>query len=206
MTRLTCALKEVAVSSRVFISGALGLAGGVCCCGGGGGAGGVVCAQASDEINRHPKTDSELMVTTACHFSGRIGQTCRGSCRTGEELVKCEAVPSSRRRGERRESAENTKPKTAAVNGVAASSSVRFRGRGEQSRFGKSVTAFSPEFCNSLRRQETGVRRLAEGVRRQESGVGMEMAFAGPERWADRTTRAAPSGKEAAWTLLTPDS
>ena len=38
---------------------------------------------------------------------------------------------------ERRESAENTKPITATVNGAAGSSSVRFRGRGEQSRLGK---------------------------------------------------------------------
>ncbi len=47
-------------------------------------------------------------------------------CRTRKEHVKCEAVPSPRSRGERRESAENTKPKTATVNEAAGSSSVRF--------------------------------------------------------------------------------
>ncbi len=67
----------------------------------------------------------------------------RGSCRTRKEHVKCEAVHSPRRRGQRRESAENTKPKTATGNGAAGSSSVRLRGRGEQSRFGKILRPWS---------------------------------------------------------------
>src|ERR1017187_7741922 len=69
-TKLTCDLKA-AVSSRVFISGALRLAG--ACCGGKGGAGGgTVCACAVAN-SRHPTTDSGFIVYPDCHFSGRRG-------------------------------------------------------------------------------------------------------------------------------------
>src|ERR1035438_4099891 len=70
ITRLTCDLKA-AVSSRVFISVALGLAG-ACCGGNGGPGGGTVCACAIAN-SRHPTTDSGFMIYPDCHFSGLGG-------------------------------------------------------------------------------------------------------------------------------------
>src|ERR1017187_4482427 len=65
MTRVTCDLKAGAVSSRVFISGALGLAG--ACGGGNGGAGGgTVCARTVAD-SRHTTKSGRFMVHPDWH-------------------------------------------------------------------------------------------------------------------------------------------